>query len=273
MVDETRRTGGISEGVLAALVDAGFDGRMARVDEQGLASSRSATPRSLVLRLRGRDRGRGARAGLRPTRSAQVVETAPCAAVVIYESLTGNTRRAAEIIGRELRRRGVPTTVCNITAIDLQALSEADLVVVGSWTDGHVLLRSAARAGVGGSRTGSRPCGASGPSRSSPSRSSLARRSTSSATSCAPPGADVIGGMAIRRDDLEGGAKDLVDRLLDGRAPRRPERRALRPGARRRLRRRRRCPSAPACPGQEIAADGLRRPGARASATVGAERR
>jgi 2-oxoisovalerate dehydrogenase E1 component len=31
VVDETRRSGGVSEGVLAALVDAGFDGRMARV--------------------------------------------------------------------------------------------------------------------------------------------------------------------------------------------------------------------------------------------------
>jgi len=31
VVDETRRTGGVSEGVLAALVDAGYDGRVARV--------------------------------------------------------------------------------------------------------------------------------------------------------------------------------------------------------------------------------------------------
>ena len=31
VVDETRRTGGVSEGILAELVDAGFDGRMARV--------------------------------------------------------------------------------------------------------------------------------------------------------------------------------------------------------------------------------------------------
>jgi 2-oxoisovalerate dehydrogenase E1 component len=31
VVDETRRTGGVSEGVLAALVDAGFDGRLSRV--------------------------------------------------------------------------------------------------------------------------------------------------------------------------------------------------------------------------------------------------
>ena len=31
VVDETRRTGGVSEGILAALVDAGFDGQAARV--------------------------------------------------------------------------------------------------------------------------------------------------------------------------------------------------------------------------------------------------
>ena len=31
VVDETRRTGGVSEGILAGLVDAGYDGRMARV--------------------------------------------------------------------------------------------------------------------------------------------------------------------------------------------------------------------------------------------------
>ncbi len=31
VVDETRRTGGVSEGIVAALVDAGFDGRLARV--------------------------------------------------------------------------------------------------------------------------------------------------------------------------------------------------------------------------------------------------
>jgi 2-oxoisovalerate dehydrogenase E1 component len=31
VVDETRRTGGVSEGIVTALVDAGFDGRIARV--------------------------------------------------------------------------------------------------------------------------------------------------------------------------------------------------------------------------------------------------
>jgi 2-oxoisovalerate dehydrogenase E1 component len=46
VVDETRRTGGISEGVLAALIDAGFDGRMARV-----ASKDSIVPLGDAARL------------------------------------------------------------------------------------------------------------------------------------------------------------------------------------------------------------------------------
>jgi 2-oxoisovalerate dehydrogenase E1 component len=46
VVDETRRTGGVSEGVLAELVDAGFDGRMARV-----ASKDSFVPLGDAARL------------------------------------------------------------------------------------------------------------------------------------------------------------------------------------------------------------------------------
>jgi 2-oxoisovalerate dehydrogenase E1 component len=46
VVDETRRTGGVSEGVLAALVDAGFDGAMARV-----ASKDSFVPLGDAARL------------------------------------------------------------------------------------------------------------------------------------------------------------------------------------------------------------------------------
>lgn len=57
-------------------------------------------------------------------------------AVVIYESLTGNTRRAAQRIGRELDGAGVGTSVCPITEVDYAALAAADIVVVGSWTDG-----------------------------------------------------------------------------------------------------------------------------------------
>ena len=46
VVDETRRTGGVSEGVLAALIDAGFDGLLARV-----ASKDSFVPLGDAARL------------------------------------------------------------------------------------------------------------------------------------------------------------------------------------------------------------------------------
>jgi 2-oxoisovalerate dehydrogenase E1 component len=46
VVDETRRTGGVSEGVIAELVDVGFEGRIARV-----ASKDSFVPLGDAARL------------------------------------------------------------------------------------------------------------------------------------------------------------------------------------------------------------------------------
>src|SRR5947209_2106641 len=58
-------------------------------------------------------------------------------AMVIYESLTGNTRKAAALIGEQLDRGGLEVVALSpTTAVDLQALSAVDLVVVGTWTDG-----------------------------------------------------------------------------------------------------------------------------------------
>jgi flavodoxin len=140
------------------------------------------------------------------------------AAVVIYESLTGNTKRAAELIGRELTGRGIESTICPITAIDLQALSAADLVVVGSWTDGMFFFGQ--RPGRGGRIKDKLPAMAGKravtfitfalePRKALDKLSDIVRAT----------GADVIGGMAIRRDDLDGGTKDLVDRLLSADTP------------------------------------------------------
>jgi flavodoxin len=61
-------------------------------------------------------------------------------ALVIWESLTGTTRKAAERIAAGLRAGGVETTVSPVSAVDLAALSAADVVVVGSWTDGLVFV-------------------------------------------------------------------------------------------------------------------------------------
>ena len=134
-------------------------------------------------------------------------------AVVIYESLTGNTRRAAAMIAAELRARGVEAVDCPVTRVDYQALSRSDLVIVGSWTDGVFFF-------------GQRP-GRAQRLRSLPVVEG--KRAVVFCTYAVDPGkvlekmsdilrgrgAEVVGGMAIRRDNLAGGARELADRLVE----------------------------------------------------------
>lgn len=61
-------------------------------------------------------------------------------AVVIYESLTGNTARAAQLVAEAARGEGAEVAVYPITAIGLKDLAEADLVFLGTWVDGLVLF-------------------------------------------------------------------------------------------------------------------------------------
>ena len=133
-------------------------------------------------------------------------------AVVIYESLTGNTARAAEMIGQNLVGAGVSATVFPTTAVDFQAVADADLVIVGSWTDGlFVVAQKPARAGrlsqlplLTGKRCAVFCTFALDPGRTIDKLSDLMRER----------GADVLGGMTIKRSDLEGGSRAFVDRVL-----------------------------------------------------------
>ena len=134
--------------------------------------------------------------------------------IVIYESLTGNTKKASELMGKEFRRAGVNATVCNITAIDYQALADADLVVVGSWTDGFVFV-------------GQRP-GRAGRIRTMPTL--VGKKAAVFCTFAVDQGrtlqkltaivegrgAEVLGGMAIRRTSIDKGVREFVGRLLSG---------------------------------------------------------
>ncbi|HET6949522.1 MAG TPA: flavodoxin family protein [Acidimicrobiales bacterium] len=61
-------------------------------------------------------------------------------AVVIYESLTGNTARAARLIAEEVAARGVEVSVYPVTDIGLKDLAEADIVFIGTWVDGLILF-------------------------------------------------------------------------------------------------------------------------------------
>lgn len=134
-------------------------------------------------------------------------------AVVIYESLTGNTAKAGHVIAQQLTEGGMPTVACPITEVDLQALSEADVVIVGSWTDGVFFFGQ--RPGRAGRITSNLP-------RIDGKKAVVY---CTYALDCGPTleklerivrmgGGDVIGGYAIKRNDLAGGAAELAARIL-----------------------------------------------------------
>ncbi len=133
-------------------------------------------------------------------------------AVVLYESLTGNTKKAAGFIGSELQRRGVSTTVAPVTNAPHQAIADADLVVVGSWTDGLFFVgQRPGRAGrlhkvpyIAGKRCAVFCTFAIDDGKVLDKMVAIMESR----------GADVIGGVAIHRGNLADGSRDFVDRLL-----------------------------------------------------------
>lgn len=132
--------------------------------------------------------------------------------VVVYESLTGNTKRAAELMGEALAERGANATVCPITAIDFQALAHADLVIVGGWVDGiFVVGQRPGRAGrleafppIDGKRCAVYCTYALNPGKTLEKMTAIMEGR----------GAEVLGGMAIRRNRLAEGAREFVDRVV-----------------------------------------------------------
>ena len=134
-------------------------------------------------------------------------------AVILYESLTGNTRKASLAIARELGRAGVVTTVCPVTAVDYQAVAEADLVVIGSWTDGLLFVgQKPGRAGrlrklpfVAGKRCVVFCTYAIDAGKTLDKLQRIVE----------DLGGDVVGGMTIHRNNIDGGAKEFVDRVLE----------------------------------------------------------
>ncbi len=58
---------------------------------------------------------------------------------VLYESLTGNTERAATMVAEAAAAAGADVSLASVARPDLTALATADLVVVGTWVDGLVV--------------------------------------------------------------------------------------------------------------------------------------
>jgi len=133
--------------------------------------------------------------------------------VILHESLTGNTERAARLIANAFYDRQIAARVFPVDGYDPEVLAEADLVVAGSWTDGFFVV---------GQRPGRRKKFTHLPDLSG-------KRAAVFCTFALDPGhtldkltkilaehgADVVGGLAIRRDRLQTGATDFVERLLE----------------------------------------------------------
>jgi hypothetical protein len=135
-------------------------------------------------------------------------ETGVTRAVVIYESLTGHTARAARLIGEAVAAEGIEVAIYPITDIGLKNLAEADIVFVGTWVDGLVLF-------------GHRP-GRAGRIRSMPVIDGkrvaafmtyaihAGRALDRFAGVLEERGATVVGRVLLRRDRLEAGIDDFV---------------------------------------------------------------
>lgn len=133
-------------------------------------------------------------------------------AVVIHESLTGNTEKAALLIAERLVAAGVDAVVCSTAKVDFQALADADLVIVGSWTDGLFLFgQKPARSG----RLAKLPFMTGKRCAVFCTYAIETGKTLEKLTAIMEArGADVVGGYAIKRSALGEGAQEFVDRLL-----------------------------------------------------------
>lgn len=132
-------------------------------------------------------------------------------ATIIYNSLTGTTEKAAHRLASELKALRIDATPVPIDEADDATVAEADLVIVGTWTDGIVIV-------------GQKPAGKK-KLRNLPSLAG--KKAVVYCTYAVDPGhtldklvaeveakgADVIGGFALARHDLAADVAEFVDRL------------------------------------------------------------
>ncbi len=137
-------------------------------------------------------------------------------ALVIHESLTGNTRAAARIIAGELEREGWQASECTTREVDLAALQESDVVIVGSWVDGLFLFGQ--RPG-GSSRLTSLPLLGRTPAYVFATYA-LDPGSTLDKLTAIVEERDglVKGGMVIKRSELAEGSREFARRVVDAAA-------------------------------------------------------
>jgi len=60
-------------------------------------------------------------------------------AVVLYESRTGNTMRAAELVAGALQAIGADVVLERVVDAPLDAIAKADIMFIGTWVDGGII--------------------------------------------------------------------------------------------------------------------------------------
>lgn len=135
-------------------------------------------------------------------------------AALLVESLTGNTWKAAELIGDKLQQeRWSITGLSKVGSPDLSSIQRADIVLVGTWTHGLFVVGQApfALGNIANLPTmrGKRAaCFLTFALNAGDSIDKLT-------TAVGQTGADVIGGLEVKRNHLDAHTDLFVDRLLD----------------------------------------------------------
>jgi flavodoxin len=134
-------------------------------------------------------------------------------AALLVESLTGNTWRAAELIADELGQEGWTITgLARVKQPDHAAIQAADIVLVGTWVHGFIVV-------------GVAPFGLATISNLPVMRGKQAavfctfavnpRRSLERLTGAVEAtGANVVGGLALHRSKLPAHAEEFAERLV-----------------------------------------------------------
>jgi len=135
-------------------------------------------------------------------------------AALLVESLTGNTWTAAEMIGDKLQQeRWTITGLSKVARPDLASIQQADIVLVGTWTHGlFVVGQAPAAAGnIANLPTMRGKRAACFLTFALNAGKSIERLSDA----VGQTGAEVIGGLEIKRNHLEQHTDLFVDRLLN----------------------------------------------------------
>ena len=131
---------------------------------------------------------------------------------VVYASRTGNTRRAAELIGTAVEDRGHTVSIQSVDDLDYKSLADADLVVLGTWVSGHFVI---------GQKPGDARRLAKVPKLTGKPVAIFLTYALNPGSALGKlekalvrEGANVVGGYAWRRSALPAGIEDFVDGVL-----------------------------------------------------------